>query len=319
MLDYQPAPPTNPKVPVNSNPNNSPKFNLFIKPENNWTQVDEVKQNWFQPVAGGGGTKQSEGFIAYLSNIPEKAQSANLLGALRKLLGPFRPRNLLKINCGTCKVILEDKETRDRLLTEPFDIFGTIIKVSLEPTMPGEAWPSVYIGGLPPQTTVGQLLGAIRKTIGEFQASNKLVITNGFSMIRFKTEEQQMRLLCSGLAICSVPVMLSKHPFPGVGPGLGMNRGLGQFIPPGGPFMQRGRVGGVFNGQVQAPVMPVGFNVQEQATPMSVDALELINKRLRSRARYLEEQIAMYEERFAKLQAPVAAAPGFGAYNVSMW
>jgi hypothetical protein len=323
MLDHQTKPSTSPAVPVPPAP----------PPRRSTAEVQ--KQSWLS--ASGGGGNKSNGFIVYLSNIPEKATSANLLGALRKLLGPFRPRNLLKIIYGSCKVVLEDKLTRDRLLKEPFDIFGTIIKTSLEPTNPGEAWPSVYIGGLPPQTTVGQLLGAIRKTIGEFQASNKLVISNGFSMIRFKTEQQQMSLLTSGLSICQVPVMLSKHPFPGFGSGFGMNTGFGQYGQQGSLFMQRRRVGAgfngqgggfngqgvVFNGQGQIPPPPppppIGFSGPQQVPSMSVDVLELINNRLKSRVRYLEEQIAMYEERFAKMQAPAPGAVGVGAYDPNLW
>jgi len=295
----------------------NPSVPVSAAPPANWAPVNGAKQSWLAAGGGGGGGEnKSEGFIVYLSNIPEKAQSANLLGALRKLLGPFRPRNLLRIHYGSCKVVLEDKEIRDRLLNEPFDIFGTIIKATLEPPNPGEAWPSVYIAGLPPQTTVGQLLGAIRKTIGEFQASNKLVITNGCSMIRFKTEQQQMSLLTTGLSICSVPVLLSKHPFPGVGPVFGPG---GQFGQQQGSMFTPGRsFGAGFNGQ-GPPAIPIGFNWQEQAPPpMSVDALELVNKRLKSRVRYLEEQIAMYEERFAKLQAPIPGASGLGAYNPQM-
>jgi len=309
MLHYQRASPKSPTLPVS------------VIPPANLTRVNGAKQSWL--AAGRGGNK-NEGFTVYLSNIPEKAQSANLLGALRKLLGPFRPRNLLRILYGTCKVVLEDKETRDRLLKEPFDIFGTIIKATLEPPNPGEAWPSVYISGLPPQTTVGQLLGAIRKTIGEFQASNKLIITNGCAMIRFKTEQQQVSLLTAGLSICSIPVVLSKHPFPSVGSVLGacvgMKRGFGQFLQQHGGLISGRSLSAGFNGQ-GAQAMHIGFLGQEQPTlSMSVDALELINKRLRSRVRYLETQIAMYEERFAKLQVPIPGAAWVNVYNPQiMW
>jgi len=312
MLDHQRASPENPTVPVG------------VIPPGNLTKVNVAKQSWLAAGGGGGGGNKNDGFTVYLSNIPEKAQSANLLGALRKLLGPFRPRNLLRINYGTCKVVLEDKQTRDKLLKQPFDIFGTIIKATLEPPNPGEAWPSVYIAGLPPQTTVGQLLGAVRKTIGNFQASNKLVIANGCSMIRFKTEQQQMCLLTAGLSICSIPVVLSKHPFPSVGSVLGtcvgLKRGFGQFLHHQGGLMSGGSLSAGFNGQ-GAQAMHIGFLRQEQPIlSMSVDALELINKRLKSRVRYLEEQIAMYEERFAKLQAPIPGTAWVDVYNPQiMW
>jgi len=313
MLDHQRAAPKNPTVPVS------------VIPPGNLTQVNGAKQSWLAARGGGrGGGNKIDGFTVYLSNIPEKAQSANLLGALRKLLGPFRPRNLLRIHYGICKVVLEDKKTRDRLLNEPFDIFGTIIKTTLEPPNPGEAWPSVYIAGLPPQTTVGQLLGAIRKTIGEFQASNKLVITNGCAMIRFKNEQQQMSLLTAGLSICSIPVLLSKHPFSRVGSVLdacdGLKRGFGQFLHHPGGLMSGRSLSAGFNGQ-GAQAMHIGVLRQEQPLlSMSVDALELINKRLKSRVRYLEQQIAMYEDRFAKLQAPIPGAAWVDVYNPQiMW
>jgi len=280
-----------------------------------------------------------KGYEAYLSNIPETARLSHVMGALRKFLEGFRALNLIKLYCGSCKVVFEKKEKRDKLLKEPFIVFTTTVKVSLTPPATGETWPTVHITGLPPGTSVKQLLGAIKKQIGEFQATNTLVIINGCSKIRFKDVKKQESLLAKGLTICNVPVMLSKQPpsFPGVG--VGMKRGFpGQFgVPQMDPFMKRRRLanGGMF----AAPQpMPVQMG-QLRAQPLSTEEMQLDINRLNLRVRYLEEQVAMYEQWFAIKRAQTAAtvatfAPGPGlppgagtaaglggmpGYNTAMW
>lgn len=300
--------------------------------------------------------QQSEAYEVYLSNIPENARLPHVMGSLRKLLGAFRAVNLVKLVYGSCKVVFEKKENRDKLLTEPFDVFGTPIKASLTPPNPGETWPTVHMQGLPHHTTVKQLLGAIKKQIGQFQATNKLSIVNGYSKVVFKDEAMQQSLLSKGLSICSVPIHLSKSL-----PGVGAKRGFGQFGQQIDPFMKRrrlgeglgGSMGGIMGGGMVGGMgggLGVGLggglgsgvgglgggispaitgkpvptaNPQEPAVPRTVEALQMDNARLSLHVRYLEEQVAMFEQFFAtRTRNPTPAASAYNnasAYNSSLW
>jgi len=286
--------------------------------------------------------EQGEGYQVYLSNIPENARLPHVMGSLRKLLGAFRAVNLVRLVYGSCKVIFEKKENRDKLLTNTFDVFGTPIKATLTPPNPGETWPTVHMHGLPPETTVKQLLGAIKKQIGQFQATNKLSIVNGYSKIVFKDEAMQRSLLANGLSICSVPIILSKSL-----PSVGAKRGLGQLVPQQlDPFVKRRRLGFGFSGVEMCGNHGVGFGAtglgvglgtglgvgrcggiiskpefpaaNQSVVPRTVETLRMDNSRLSLRVRYLEEQVAMFEQFFAtriRGQAAIAAS----AYNNSLW
>jgi len=290
--------------------------------------------------------EQGEGYQVYLSNIPENARLPHVMGSLRKLLGAFRAVNLVRLVYGSCKVIFEKKENRDKLLTNTFDVFGTPIKATLTPPNPGETWPTVHMHGLPPETTVKQLLGAIKKQIGQFQATNKLSIVNGYSKIVFKDETMQRSLLANGLSICSKPICLSKSL-----PGVGAKRGLGQLVPQHiDQFVKRRRLGFGFSGFGMDGRHGVGFGAaglglvsgtglsgglaagpcgsiiskpefpatNHPVVPRTVEALRMDNSRLSLRVRYLEEQVAMFEQFFAtriRGQTTIAAS----AYNNSLW
>lgn len=73
-----------------------------------------------------------EGYHVYLSNIPENAKVANLFGAIRKQIGEFKSVNLVKIRNGVCKLSLKKRETRDRILDNPVNLFGVALKRSKE-------------------------------------------------------------------------------------------------------------------------------------------------------------------------------------------
>jgi len=163
--------------------------------------------------------EEPEGFPIYLSNIPENTGVSNVFGAVRKQVGEFKSLNLVRIKLGVCKLILEKEETRNKILEKPINLFGVSIKAGLEPpTEKTVKYYCVYMAGLP-QTNANQLLGAIRASIGEFVAMNKLSIdygarNGGFSKITFASEKDQHALLTKGLTVCARPIYLSKQPFP---------------------------------------------------------------------------------------------------------
>jgi len=255
-------------------------------------------------------TSESQGYAAFLGNIPDNARVSNVLGALKRLLGPFKTCNLIKINGGTCKVVFESKEARDKLLKKDFEIYRVPIKTSESALPLGETSSSVYIAGLQ-QAGVKQVLGAIKAAIGEFTAINKLEVVNGCSMVTFKDPEKMEELLAKGLTVCSVPVYLSKQPLrpPMMQMERGMKRSYGQFVgdTASSHFIKRPRINGGWEGGYsgyQDLHQERQFNSVPQQDHSSIEDIQLENKRLKLRVQYLEQQVLMLEEVVAKRRKP---------------
>jgi len=249
---------------------------------------------------------EREGYPAFLGNIPENARVSNVLGAVKQLIGPFKPCNLIKINGGTCKIVFENKESRDRLLEQPFEVCRIPITTSKRAIPPGEGQCALYMGGLQ-QADVKQVLGAIKAAIGEFTAMNRLEVVNGCCMVIFKDPKKLEELLVKGLSVSNVPVFLSKQPFRP--PMMGMKRGYGQFggDHPSSHFTKRPRIDAAdirawdvrYTGFQEAlPDRP--FNNVPKLDRTDIEDIQLENKRLKLRVQYLEQQVLMLEEVVAK-------------------
>jgi len=249
---------------------------------------------------------ENQGYAAFLGNIPDNARVSNVLGALKQLLGPFKTCNLIKINGGTCKVVFESKEARDKLLKEHFEIYRVPITTSEHALPMGEGPSSVYIAGLQ-QAGVKQVLGAIKAAVGEFTAINKLEVVNGCSMVTFKDPEKMEELLAKGLTVCSVPVYLSKQPLrrPVMTMGMGMKRSYAQYAGDAASshFIKRSRINGVWEGGYSGypdTHQERPYNSLPKEDHSSIEDIQLENKRLKLRVQYLEQQVLMLEEAVAK-------------------
>lgn len=255
--------------------------------------------------------EESEGYEAYLANIPESARLSNVLGALKQLIGSFKTRNLIKLDRGSCKIVFERRESRDKLINAPFSLYGTRVQTSLEP-FPEEIDPTVYLAGLPLGVEAKHLLGAIKSVVGEFTATNTIVITDGYAKVVFKDPRNWETLLEKGLTVRKVHIRLSKQPWRkhGVINDVRMKRGYSMFTPQADPFMKRRRLGVGSNEQQDYNSSPKRYyesrhthsasHQQSSTSWTDTGELELDNRRLKLRVNYLEEQLAIYEEWFAK-------------------
>jgi len=281
-----------------------------------WNREGGVKRENYSNEKKGS-IPESEGFVAYLGNIPENARVSNILGSIKQLIGPFKTCNLIKIFGGTCKVVFESKEARDKLLENDLEIYRAPIKTSLTALPLQERSSSLYIAGLQ-QAGVKQVLGAIKAVVGDFTAVNKLEVVNGCSKVTFKDPDKVEELLVKGLTVSSVPALLSRQPMRSPHQrsqmmGMGMKRGYGQYAgdhPSSSQFIKRSRTNGGWEGGYSGfsephPERP--FNHvpgPDQMDQSTIEDIQLENKRLKLRVQYLEQQVLMLEETLAKRRKP---------------